>query len=65
MASKVSYSLDTSGIKDLKKRVQKLNGRSVDWGFLEGTHQGSGLTYASLASILEYGLPGKIPARPW
>ncbi len=68
MASKVSYSLDTSGIKDLKKRVQKLNGRSVDWGFLEGTHQGSGLTYASLASILEYGAVNNngntIPPRP-
>lgn len=62
--AKVSYHLETKGLDDLKKNVKKLHGKSVDWGFLGGTHQGSGLTYASLASILELGIPRKIPSRP-
>jgi hypothetical protein len=68
MASKVSYRLETKGLKELKKNTKKLKGRSVDWGFLSGTHSGSGLTYASLASILEYGAVSnngnRIPPRP-
>lgn len=68
MGSKMSAKLDVSGLKELKGRMKKLQGRSVDWGFLGGTHAGSGLTYASLASILEYGAVNNngntIPPRP-
>lgn len=66
--AKVSYKLETKGLDELKKNVKKLDKRSIDWGFLEGTHSGSGLTYASLASILEYGAinnnGNSIPPRP-
>lgn len=66
--AKVSYHLETKGLDELKKNVKKLHGKSIDWGFLGGTHQGSGLTYASLASILENGAINNsgntIPPRP-
>lgn len=68
MGAKMSAKLETGDLKELKGRMKKLKGRSVDWGFLEGTHQGSGLTNASLASILEYGAVNnngnEIPPRP-
>lgn len=61
--------LDTSGIKDLRRRLRKLNGKSIEWGFLEGTHSTADMTYAALAEILEYGTRSNnhgyaIPPRP-
>lgn len=57
--------LDTSGIKKLEKDLAKLKSSSVDFGYpTAAVHEPSGLTYGHLASILEWGIRGKIPARP-
>ncbi len=57
--------LDTRGIKKLEKDLKQLSSSSVDFGYTQPkVHKGSGLTYGHLASILEWGIKGKIPARP-
>lgn len=68
MGTKLTAHLDLSGINSLKKKVKALNNRAVEWGFLGGTHTGSGLNFATLASFLEYGGVNNhgytVPPRP-
>lgn len=57
--------LDTSGIKALKRDLKQLEKATVDFGYpTPSIHKPSGLTYGYLASLLEWGIRGKIPARP-
>lgn len=68
MTIAVSTQLDLSGLEAVKKKLKHLEKQEVEWGFLGGTHSDSGLPYAYLAYILEFG--GKssdgytIPPRP-
>jgi len=63
MGTSLKVSLDKSGIKDLRKKLQKLHKRELDWGFFEGFHSKAQMPYAELAAILEYGTDS-IPPRP-
>ena len=58
--------LDTSGIKKLKSKLRSLSNKKVDWGYPEGAGEYStaDMPYAELASMLEWGVRGRIPPRP-
>lgn len=65
MGTRMKAVLDTSGIKALKRDLKELEASTVDFGYTTPSiHKPSGLTYGHLARILEWGIRGKIPARP-
>lgn len=57
--------LDLKGVRNLESGLNRMKKQTVDFGFPEPTiHSPSGMTHGHLAKILEYGIRGKIPARP-
>lgn len=65
----IKTKLDTSGLEKLKGKLKKIERTEIEWGYFGGVHSGSGMTYAALAFLLEFGRPatadsGAIPARP-
>jgi len=55
----------SKGMKELLKGVNKLEKNAVEIGYFDGKqHEGSGMSLATLMTLLEYGSnDGKIPAR--
>lgn len=66
-ATSLTRDLKNSKVGDLSNLVKNLNSVSIGVGYSStGVHSSSGLTYAFLASILEFGTrDGRIPARPY
>lgn len=65
----VKVSLDMSGLKSLKKNLNKLGSSTVSWGFFGGHHSEADMSYAALAWLLEEGTRSSnhgyaIPPRP-
>jgi len=57
--------LDMSGIVELEKKLAALESKQVDWGYVNGgVHSKAGIPYASLATMIEFGLGPGMPPRP-
>lgn len=63
MRTHLDAKVDITGLEELKNRIKNLKMAKIDYGFINGEHSKANMSYATLATILEFGTVD-IPARP-